>query len=212
MCASRVPVNALMPAAQKRRVLRLAEGLGVTPSAYARMAVEAALENPAVEGAVKRIACGGRPTEGCDSQFRFALARPHYDELRRRSDELGIALSAYLRAALSIPCVPPAEGAEPDACYVEVRATLTELRGIRTDLARIGNNVNQIAYGINLMNKKGWLSAQDAGSIFSRWAESTERAEEDLERIEGAVGTCVSALTAACVDYVRVGGAGRCRK
>lgn len=215
MCASKVPVNVHMPRAQKEGIKRLADGLGVTPSTYARIAVEVALAKPGMDSVVAKMLHAKAPDKDLDEQFRFALGRPQHRELRGRADALGVTMAPYLRAVLSIPCVPAkgdGGGGGDVVSFVDSAAVRRELREIKTDLARIGNNLNQIARGINVMSKKNWLSAREAESLFTFWRESTGRAQADLDGIGDAVDECLSILREAGDGFAIVGEEPRCRK
>lgn len=214
MRSSRVDVNVRMPQRQKSGILRLAEGFDQSASAYARMAVDVCLGKPELEAAVKKALRTEARNKGTEAQFRFALGKDQYGEVLRRADSLGVTAVAYLRALLSIPCVPAKEGVpEPEVVsVVDTDAVRRELRAIRTELARIGNNVNQIAYGINLMNKKSWLSAREAGSLFGAWRESTAKAQAEIEAVEDAVEAALAGLSAAERGHIVLGGGGGCRK
>lgn len=195
--------------AQKASVARMASTLGLSQSAYARLAVQADLNTPGSHPAV-RAALSKREDGEATSRMRFCVSHTVLSNIKGRAKELGSRPRAYLRAVLSIPLAQAPEGAVPEARYVDAKACLKELRALRNELSRIGNNVNQIAYGINLMAKKQWLSEREARPLFTRWADDTARAEASLQEANGAILSCMAALSGAESEFVRLGGGGRC--
>lgn len=193
---------------QKRSLQSMAAAFGLTPSAYGRLVVgmaERGLVPDRVLGVAVRAAAG---VGGCRSQFRFALPGFLHDYVKSEAERWGVSQGVLLRAILSIPCVP---GEGSDAVQViEVGALAREIRGLRTDLSRIGNNVNQIAHAMNVLRLKQWVSGPEVEVILNRYATALERADDGLDAANDVLLDCLSILSSAGTDIVPVGGVG-CR-
>lgn len=189
MKSERIQVR--MSAAQKEAVERRAALFGCDASRYARLLVAIALE----AGEAPRQDDAGGPLGSC---LAFSVPPDMARGIERAATRCGTTRARWLRAALSADASPGS--GEGSVIVVDADAAAEELRAIRSDLARIGSNINQIALGINIMAKKKWLSEREARSLFETWARSTEEARDALERLYGVAedGIAASAMLRGC--------------
>lgn len=185
MKSERVQVR--MSAAQKDAVERRAALFGCDASRYARLLVSIALD----AGGELHAPEPAGPFGAC---LAFAAPPGMARAIDAAAERSGTARSRWLRAVLAAEAVPGSGGGA--AVVVDTEAAAEELRAIRAELARVGNNVNQIALGINILAKKNWLSENDARSIFEVWARRTEEAGNALERFQCTLedGIAMSAM------------------
>ena len=166
------------------------------------------LEEPARRSAIEKIVYGDTyRAEVCDNQFHFNIPAPYDAKLIEVCDELGVTKSSFLRAALSIPCVPAEPDGEPAfASIIEIGEARKELRSMLSEIARIGNNVNQIAWGINALKKKQWLTEREANAAFGRCGEDVDKAARSLEAMTQAVEECLRRLDGAEANFAYLKG------
>lgn len=208
MSGRMVGVNVHLSNRRKDAVARLGKALGLTPGAYARLALMLSLEEPARLSAIEKIVYGDTyRAEVCDNQFHFNIPAPYDAKLIGVCDELGVTKSSFLRAALSIPCVPAEPDGEPAfASIIEIGEARKELRSMLSEIARIGNNVNQIAWGINALKKKQWLTEREANAAFGRCGEDVDKAARSLEAMTQAVEECLRRLDGAEANFAYLKG------
>ena len=102
------------------------------------------------------------------------------EALRRHADQLDMSVSDYVRSACSV--APARDGSAAPRLSEEDRELLASARD---QLARVGNNLNQIAWRINSM---GW-DAKGPGEEMSReCSRLLDEVREQVARVDAALG------------------------
>lgn len=116
-----------------------------------------------------------------DKGVFIRLSATEADALRRHAEQVGTSVSAYVRSA----CAVAPQAAEGRGLSEEDRETLA---GARDQLARVGNNLNQIAWRVNSM---GWDSkgpgqemARECSRLLDEIRAQVARVDSALERGE----------------------------
>ena len=81
-----------------------------------------------------------------NKKLTIRLDEETYNEMKRKTAELGLTQSEYLRQVIF-------KGRATKKCK--------DLPSLILHLSRIGNNINQIARNLNIAKKEGYLAEQD---------------------------------------------------
>lgn len=193
MRSERVQVR--MSAERREAVERGAARLGCDVSRYARLLVSIALDGgngPFLE----------EPEGRLGSCLSFLVPPSMASAIGRAADASGTTRARWLRAALSADVIPGCgEGA---VVVLDADSVANEIRANRTQLYRIGNNVNQIAHAMNVLKGKQWVESAQVEVILNRYASALEKAEADLDAVEDAIRGCLTVLSQAEGDFILV--------
>lgn len=94
-------------------------------------------------------------------------------------------------------------GTGDDAIPVlEVGPLKDEVRSLRTELSRIGNNVNQVAHAMNILKNKQWVSTVEAQAIIGHYDEVLGAIKEKIATADEHASELTAILNALPCDVM----------
>ncbi len=193
-------IDTYLPPRQKASIDSLASALKLRRSSYVQLALGLAAGGYIQENAIVRAVAANASRGGNTVHLCVSLPTNLCSFAQSEADRFGVSLAAYLRAVLSIPCMP---GTGDDAIPVlEVGPLKNEVRALRTELSRIGNNVNQVAHAMNILKNKQWVSTVEARAIIGHYDEVLGAIKEKIATADEHASELTAILNALPCDVM----------
>lgn len=192
-------VDVHLPARQKASLKKQALGLDMSLSEYARLVVlldklQLVSENLKLKLVAKNF--NAKNT----ARIRFRVAEHVYEHVSRQAEKYGMSVSSYLRALLSVPVMP---GSGEDAIVVvNTKEFKDQISAIRGDLGRIGNNVNQIAYGLNVLQKQRAFPTDYVRELFTACERRLADCDDHLAQLSEQILVVIELLVSLDSEHV----------
>lgn len=192
-------LNCFLFEGQHQEINKLAHGLNITKSDYVRLLIDVDRAG-LIPDNLKSKLLDKRGRRISQTRFFIRLSKEHLGRLSQQADKFSATVSAYFRALLSIPLVP---GTGQDAVIVIDAKELANLvRAIRGDLGRIGKNVNQIAYGLNVLQKQRAFPTDYVRELFTACERRLADCDDHLAQLSEQILVVIELLVSLDSEHV----------